>query len=155
MVDFNTRGLRFESSSGQNFIMLSLLKIVTQPRKTNLHLARASGDRFPVRAAAVLVGVAGAVRKVRSSGRGEVVWATAELGGHAAAALEVLALGRRDVVGAAAELGALAAAALVVWTLKSASQLSRTIDMGPVGPDGGIKSSLKFSIRSINSRHCI
>ena len=65
---------------------------------TTTDLSGSSRNGFPVGAAAVLVGVAGAVGKVRTFGRSEIIRTTSELGRHAAAALEVLALRRRDVV---------------------------------------------------------
>jgi hypothetical protein len=65
---------------------------------TKTHLSGSSGNGFPVGTTAVLVGVAGAVGKVRTFSRSEIIRTTAELGGNAAAALEVLALRRRDVI---------------------------------------------------------
>ena len=65
---------------------------------TTTDLSGSSCNGFPVGATAVLVGVAGAVGKVRTFGRSEIIRTTSELGRNAATALEVLALRRRDVV---------------------------------------------------------
>ncbi len=70
----------------------------TTTKITTADLSWSSGNGFAVGAAAVLVGVAGAVGEVRTFGRSEIIRTASELGRDAAAALEVLALRSRDVI---------------------------------------------------------
>ncbi len=75
-----------------------LILTTTKTKITTADLSWSSGNGFAVGAAAVLVGVAGAVGKVRTFGRSKIVRTTSKLGRDAATALEVLALRRCDVI---------------------------------------------------------